>query len=787
MKKINKILILRYSTILLIFFILQSYINENETTINLLLNKLQLFYQYIPQQKVYLHFDKINYNIDENIYFKAIVTDATTLKPDTLSKLMIVELIDFDKRIVQIKLCKLFEGIASGTFSLSDTLAGGIFRVRAYTPSMQNTEKDLFFTQTISIDNTKNIRNFTRKEKRKFNSKTDNIDCQLFPEGGYLLENFENTVGVKVSDANGNSMQVSGCLKDSKDNIIKELQLFHLGISSFTFKPEKNIKYFVEINVKNKKYKYSLPKAENKGYLLHIENENDSIKISIKTNKNFRSDKFASKIILFAHNNRRPCFVKEDNIVKELNYNISKNEFPNGISHITLFDGHLEPLCERLVFVNHNNYIQINYNNLKRINDSIYFTIQTKNTNSQSIETNLSISITNASVNNQIIQKNILSALLLTSDLKGKVENPNYYFENNDQEHTQALDNLMLTQGWCRFIWKKVLKSNLAAFKTDADNGIAISGRITKEFFQIPLPDAKVKLTILNQYHDLLSMTTDENGLFSFDNMNYFDTISVLLEARTKYNKKNLIIEIDTGTSVETKNLQFYEIPEYFDSLKNFRKKYAKIKEEDLSSDGRFRLYNEADCVIKFEENNSYTSVLQAIQGKVSGLQISSRGNSMGAQIRGTNSILLSSTPLFLVDGTPVSIETVNAMNPVDVDRVEVLKNGAKTAIYGQRGSNGVIAIYTRKGNYFKRGELNFKLLGYAKAIEFYSPKYENTENVASNLINKTVYWNPIIRTNSNGETSIKFFYPYRSDSLKVNIQGITNSGEIGQKEWILK
>lgn len=103
------------------------------------------------------------------------------------------------------------------------------------------------------------------------------------------------------------------------------------------------------------------------------------------------------------------------------------------------------------------------------------------------------------------------------------------------------------------------------------------------------------------------------------------------------------------------------------------------------------------------EELNSVsqTSVDQVLQGRVAGVRITQTnaepGGGFSVRIRGTNSITAGNEPLYVVDGLP-GTNPLNSLNPSDIQSVEVLKDASATAIYGARGSNGVVIITTKQG-----------------------------------------------------------------------------------------
>lgn len=129
---------------------------------------------------------------------------------------------------------------------------------------------------------------------------------------------------------------------------------------------------------------------------------------------------------------------------------------------------------------------------------------------------------------------------------------------------------------------------------------------------------------------------------------------------------------------------------------------YGEVRKQDLTG---------AVSQVKVEDlkNVPIMRVDQMLQGRIAGADIMSTSGEPGAgtsiRIRGTRSINATNEPLFVVDGVIDGISNLNELNPSDIESIEVLKDASSTAIYGSRGSNGVILISTKSG---KEGKTNF-------------------------------------------------------------------------------
>jgi len=192
---------------------------------------------------------------------------------------------------------------------------------------------------------------------------------------------------------------------------------------------------------------------------------------------------------------------------------------------------------------------------------------------------------------------------------------------------------------------------------------------------------------------------------------------------------------------------------------------------------------------VKFDPINTAgrMTVLDVIQGRIAGVQVMGSGMNAQVQIRGATNFSGIVAPLFVLDGMPVDIQMITSIPVQDVDRVDVLK-GASAAIYGSRASGGVISVLTKRGgsNYdFSKditpGTLVAKLPGYAPVREFYAPRYDvnKPEHVRPDY-RATLFWEPMIQTDSDGKATVSFFTSDSKTTLRIRAEGTTFNGQVG-------
>jgi TonB-dependent SusC/RagA subfamily outer membrane receptor len=777
---------------------------EDEDTGNSRLRKirssLENYYSVYPQQKVYLHLNKPSYKAGENIWFKAYVVNGTNHRPDTLSTNLYAELINSRKEVIEIKRIRLTDGFGHGDFVLRDTLPEGLYQIRSYTNWMRNFGNDFYFVINFPFRNphfkeyiSRREANFNKRIIRDDKKKSEFFDIQFLPEGGRLVNDIECVVGFKAINALGRSVQVRGDVYDSDKNKIVSFSSFHNGMGAFRIKPVKDKRYYALVSFSgSREMKVDLPASVERGIVMTVDNsDHDYILIDLRSNRVRTDDRTANEFFLIGHVRGKIYHSSVVNLAEEhVRVRLEKSIFPAGILHLALFSYRYEPLAERLVFVNHNDSMIIKVNRefiTRDENDSVQLVIDVHDALGKSLRSNISLSVFDAEdVYPGLSYGSIRTNLLLTSDLSGNIENPEYYFKGKSDSESVALDYLMLTQGWRRFSWQEVMNNELPEIKYPVEKYITIAGRITGDFIKFPLKDCSVILTILDEYNDQFYQESDSRGYFQFDNLIYYDTVNLKIEALRPSKRKNLLIVLPEENPEEV--VRYYGDNELttvserdnksYRRKKNieFREAMQKKEKEESERNMLTSIYGEPDYVITSDEIPSgYSDVLQVIKGRVPGVMVT--GNSV--LIRGPGTLYGSTEPLYLIDGVSVSgVGSVLAIPVEDIDRIEILK-GPSAAIYGSRGANGVIAIYTKRGMFMKRGVIELQMLGYYTPREFYQPKYE-VYGDSQVYKPSAIYWIPEVRTGVSGKASVSFHVPGNTLKYMVVIEGISYEGHPG-------
>ncbi|MDQ6813272.1 MAG: hypothetical protein M3040_06025, partial [Bacteroidota bacterium] len=486
------------------------------------------------QEKLFVHTDRTTYVAGEIIWFKVYCTDAKNTQPSSLSKVAYVEVLDKDQQpVVQGKIT-LINGSGSGSFVIPATIHSGNFVLRSYTNWMKNFDPEFYYHQHLTIVNT---------VKGEFISivKTEpTYDAKFFPEGGNLVNGLTSKVAFRVTDNSGKGIDFTGTLVDQSDDAIVSFHPQKFGIGNFTFTPEKGKQYRVVLKVKNGNVINSnLPSALNAGFVLIVTDPSagGAVKMNVRTTTGDRH------CFVMVHNQRATTASKllilENGTV---DYEIDRAGLSDGISTITLFNENGQPVCERLYFkkprqqqlVISGNADNTQYATRKKV--TINVSSEDEAATPQASDLSMAVFLLDSL---PLQNQSIYQYLWLSSDLKGTIESPQYYFENGSAEVNEAIDNLMLTHGWRRFKWNDVLGDKKPTYKFLPEyEGHIVAGRMVNKSNEMPAPGVLGFLSVPGPLFQLYAARSAADGSVYFNTKNFYGT--KLIVAQGKSNNDSL-------------------------------------------------------------------------------------------------------------------------------------------------------------------------------------------------------------------------------------------------------
>jgi TonB-dependent SusC/RagA subfamily outer membrane receptor len=792
-------------------------------------DRLKNYFATYSPEKAYLQFDKPYYAAGDTIYFKAYVTEGERHQLSGLNEVLHVDLINPENKIDQSIQLLLNNGIIWGDFALPDSLPAGNYRVRAYTRWMRNRGELDFFDRIIPVGSLINSHT-ARREMQRLQEINSKDDIQFFPEGGSLVIGIRSKVAFKAIASNGLGINVKGIIIDSANKKVGSFASTNMGIGYFFLKPQEGKTYHAKVNFGDSSENIvDLPKPELSGITLSV--NNDSIlkaSVRIEANTAYYQANQNKDFILFIYSGGIAVTVNCKLDTSVINLGIIKRLLHSGVTRITLFSPEGEPLCEHLLFVKNDDQLRLQIDSGKTVyskREKVALMLNARNKLDSTVAGHFSVSVTDESKvsEDENNERTILTDLLLSSELKGYVEQPNYYFKDTSEEAKNNLDILMLTQGYRSFEWKQVLDMNTTPLVYQPEEGLEINGRITNQFGK-PISNGTVTL-IPSNGGPVLSRVSNDKGLFKFTQLIFADTTHFVLSAVNSKGKNSTEITYFTDKdqppilAKPKMDSSIFNDTGLIVYLENTKKIRVDITRNDTS---RYKLLKEVKVKAQ-NPNTSYRTqslagagnadqVMHAAQIEQIGGQLgtSLNGRLIGIQFRhymgmGDFPYLVSPpgdgpmvvvidgvvTNAFNGNGTPAPVD-IDVIPSSQVETIEVLKY-ASASIYGMGGGNGVLVITTKRGDENEdhstpNGILSIAAAGFYKARTFYSPKY-NPQDINSPRpdLRSTIYWNPEIQTSKDGKATFDYYNADGTGTYKVTIEGIDTNGNIGRMVYRYK
>lgn len=792
-----------------------------QTPLERLLTRLGQVSEEYPQEKVYLHTDREIYAVGDDLWFKSYAVIGPYHQLDAYSNNLYVELIGPDNNLIARKTTRMDQGISSGDFQLPGDLGSGVYHLRAYTNWMRNFDEEFLFTKPIEIVSSNELNVAETKQN------TGPIDLQFFPEGGDLVAGLHSNLAFKAVGNDGFGTSIEGAIFDKADKEITRFESTHLGMGVIPFSPSREGGYYAILDGTD--VRYPLPKVQPTGHTLTVNSlaSEEIIKINIRATGNSVD---MDNLFVIVHSSGEAYFSALFSMPqKAAVLRIPKKDLPTGILHTTLFNKEGRPLAERLSFHSNDDLLDIKLQTNKTIfksREKAEVEVEVKDASGNPVEGSFSISVTDRTqVTTSRLNQHIVSNLLLTSDLRGRIEEPNQYFNPSNAQRKKQLDLLLMTQGWRRFNWNNIWENQQLAINYPREQSINVQGRLTTKRKSKPVANGQVQFFNLSAVPPMDQLVeTDEFGNFTLQDLIFTDSSKVMLRGSTLRGKSNVDFEfqekeympLTTDFRELSPNLVKQEIKQDFSSRAAQREQIDKAYNFDpdviqlegvtvyanqsLSESTRARQFGKGDVsfdMSQVENTIPGGNALEVLAGRIPGVSIALNsgelGDSISVSIRGAGSILGDNFPLFLLDDVPVDIMTISSIPASDIEQVEVFK-GASSAIYGARGGDGVLAFYSKKSarrstpNFSKRkGISSIGNFGYSTPRQFYAPKYDvaKPEDVKPDY-RALIHWEPHLVTNAEGKATFSFYTADLPTTLRIALEGISGKGVPGIKESVI-
>ena len=749
-----------------------------------LIERLDTIAKNVPPELAYIQTSKDIYETGEDLWFKVYLLDAQFLTPSDMSNTLYLQLLnEASRKVVWQEKYEILNGTSNGKVYLESSLTGGDYLLAAYTPnSFFNDTTEFKAVRRIKVttdvtsqktDTLKSKQSLSNKPKTK---NSDYIQFNTFPEGGDLVSGIQSKLAFKAVNINGEPVDVAGKLFEGSD-VLFEFRSGHAGMGSFSFTPQTGKKYFIRLSEPATDSTYLLPDIYPSGITMQlVRRDKESLSFKISQSPGLDQDDIYLRVqcrgVVYGTTKAKSA--------NEIYMKIPLSRLPQGIAEVTLFNSSLEPLAERLVYINSDRKLNITTGLSKEIfatRGKASLKIIVQDEYGQPVVANLGVTIFDRLYQNSRDSNNILSHYYLSAQLKGRIYNPSYYFDGSNVDRDNALDLLMLTQGWRRYIWNEAnLKKSNRAFEQVIFDGIKgelfyphSKNKIPKEqTFVMAFSPNKDSVNVLIPADSAGRFTVSEERLKEWENdyvylkpfgFGSWGSRPVYRRTSPETPEYNLHIKLTDPFETIDRCMRVKKIIYPLNSLINIKEKLT-----DLPSEYGFT---------KIPAVTIHGQKVKAIRGKFMGTIDS-----------------LTKYDLYLD-----YVCEFGVLNCPRHDRYEfgttkpVPGNWYYQIIAYNTPAEHVISVVYQPPNFNEDELLKMSNLSRVKAYyskrEFYKPNYDKDkgDDLVPDFRN-TLLWEPEVITDENGEATLSFFCSDINTDFVGRIEGVGGEGLLGTGDF---
>jgi hypothetical protein len=753
-----------------------------------LTNQMDLYRAGHVQEKIFVHTDKEFYLAGEICWFKLYIVDAGGNRPLDLSKVGYLEWLDKDSRpVLQAKIA-LRDGHGDGSVYLPLNLHSGHLKLRAYTSWMKNFGVDGFFEKTITVVNAR------KSAETPAAPVALQYNVSFFPEGGNLVDGLASTVAFKIADQYGQSTDCTGVVTEDDQDTVARFQTLRFGLGSFTLTPRAGHRYRSTIRlVDGTAVGTLLPAPYKEGMVMHVSAEGEKLRIDIQSTTS------GSEIYLLADTRQTVRQAATATLQDgKASFSVDRSRLGEGISHLTVFDSKRQPVCERLVFRTPSQPMHIDvkadqgsYGTRKKIELQVHSTTD----GTSALAADCSVAVYRVDSLQNTTTGHIFNYFWLSSDLKGKIETPEYYLDH--PEDGQALDNLLLTHGWRRFRWEDVQNAKAPAFEYPMEyNGAIISGKVVDARTGNPSTiNIQGYLSVPGTRSQFTSASCDEGGRIHFELKDFFGAPDIIVQTNPedsayRIDISNPFSEKYTGTPVPVfefprgdsvtlidKSLAMQVLNRYGGAR---LKKFGFLPRVDTAA-----FYYKPDHSYLLDDYTRFTTMEEVMREYVVLMLVQHRGGHWHLPLLDlAENRFFATDPLILLDGVPIfNIDSLIGLDPLKFRKLETVQH---RFFLGSVNFSGIMNWITYKGDLAgyildpRATVVDYE--GLQMEREFYAPVYATDEQAASHLpdYRNVLYWAPLMPTNGQGRGGLSFYSSDLPGKYVVVVEGLSQDGKAG-------
>jgi hypothetical protein len=756
--------------------------------INNIQQAFKLHTQMALKEKLYVHTDKEFYLTGEMLWFKIYDQSDSLGIPGRISQVVYIDVLDQQNNAISQAKIAMKSGAGNGSLFVPVTATNGRYKLRAYTNWMKNFGAELFFEKQITIVNPLNAPQTATVLKGK-------DDLQFFPEGGGLVAGISSKVAFKATNPYGKGISMNGVIVNERNERVATFETKKFGMGAFTFTPAAGSQYKALVTTEGQDLLVKdLPVVKNQGYVVGLTASSGRVDLRINTNIAAQD-----AVFLFIHNGSQVTLAERlalNNGTSTLA--IDKKKLSDGISYMTLFDSAGQPVAERLYFKKPEQKLNIDASSDLRqyqTRQQVKVKLAAANEAGVAQATDLSIAVHQLDNLQQAAQVDVVSYLWLGAAIKGHLESPAYYFQNDYTETEEALDLLLLTQGWRQFKWEEMLSDKKPLFKFLPEyNGHQITGQMTNSQGN-PVQGKVAYLGVIGKRVQFYGANSDHTGRLLFNTKDFYGFNEIVLQTNNEVDSNlNLSIQSPFAEVYTATPLNDFKVsPAQLDLLQSHslsmqvRNTYAgeesrRYYDPGIDSTAFFYKPSKTYLLPNYTRFTTMEEVLREFVPEVSVYRTKKR-----FQLKViTSKRFLEPNPLVLLDGVPLfNMDQVMALDPLKIEKMEVVNH---KHFWGPTVSEGIISLHTYKNDLAgmeidpRSIVLDYEGLQLQRA--FYSPVYETADQKGSRLpdFRNVLYWSPNLTTDGQGNGNVAFYTSDQVGHYIGVIEGVSSHGIPGRK-----
>ncbi len=622
----------------------------------------------------------------------------------------------------------------------------------------------------------------------------DDFDVSFYPEGGSALYGRMGRIAFKAMQQDGTEIDVTGIVYNRQGEEITQFKTTVRGMGQFMIASEQGEAYYaVCTNSKGQSKRFDLPVAKENGYALSATWLKDQLMVEVRQSEVGKTN---DTLCLMVHTRG---VVQDIRILNHSNEPLifRKDIFPSGVTNLLLLSKNMVPLSERLVFTFNDDQPNVTGKadrDICSVRSPVEYTVNITGESGEPLLGNISVSVTDDHEVAVDTTANILTTLLLTSDLRGNISDPAFYFQKNLQS-AHTLDLLMLTQGWRRYDTERMVRNDFMYPDSLLEKGYEISGVVKSK----KQSEKNISVSMLSLHGDYFAdAVTNGSGRFYLHDGNAPDSTWFIVRTAPQSDKRDLELTLDK-TSYPKRVIPVVAsgMPDH-----GVFAKYADKAEQQYVDEHGTRVVHLSEVAITAQKKSVPKSSFYHTPDR------SVTEDQLDRQPPATMSALLMRLPgltfrndsvkisrfegcveQLLINDLPVTVESLDMVEVMDVVQVDLLTSPTNLAAFGEKGRYGVIAIYTRTSSWKpstpKGNAPNIKRimpLGFQKPAEFYAPKYDQPDQNPKPDLRTTINWQPSLTTDETGKASFRFYTADVPSTYTVVVEGMTKDGKIVYK-----